>query len=815
MFPPQAELLANGFPDASPHWLINAPTGGGKTKIAEEALLYAAAEGRIGVYLAPLRAILAERAADWIERLPELRPLLLSADIRSGKVNPVNDQRLILTTPEKFNSLLLRWKQHQPWIARVGCLVIDELHTSGDPGRGATLEALVGRFQRLNPFARIVGLTGTLSNDTELAHWMHATGYSTNWRPVPLKRSIRRFKKPTGKNDLLLAELSPVLESGGRALVFVNSRRRAETLAGFLIHQGVAAGHLHAGLATEEKNAASTALLAGDLQVIVATSSLEMGVNLPVRLVVIFDSHCFDGEVFGPMPVQRYLQMSGRAGRAGLDTTGDSILLLPVWSGDGTVYENADLPPLRSALFSGKRRQQEVLLEVASRLSISRRHLQTNFAARTLWHAQGGNASLDEVVASLVDLGLLKTVVKDDGVEFLTETPLGRIALQMAAPPVTVASWRNFHAGESPWSSFDLLLQACLMEEVTPRPGFKFEEIDVMGDLILSLPSVLLDLPCGEVVTLAGGTKRLLSAVKAAVILQRRTEGEDANTLAELFDAYAPDIRTLAENVEWTLETAGRVFAHLSRKEWLDNRGEDDSSRRSRTPLERLCSDLRAMVRHGVPRDVLTLVEVPGIGTKRALALKESGIRTLDDLLGVTPPTLATILRLKEPTVMKILSAVEELLATRDMVDPFSSEYPSDENTTLPPDLTPPPSVWPLGVDPYRLRRALDLQIDFLGAEVVRVSGGTEPHSVSIRQDARGRRDYTCDCADFAKGTLRCKHSLRAQLEHHDAPDLLDALRVLKPDATRPLRYSLGELWMQAGGIYDAFEGRSPDYSGS
>jgi helicase len=815
LFPPQAELLAQGYPGTSPHWLINAPTGGGKTKIAEEALLHAAAEGRIGVYLAPLRAILAERAADWCARLPELRPMLLSSDVRSGKVKPGKDQFLILTTPEKFNSLLLRWKQHQPWIARVGCLVIDEIHTLGDPGRGATLEALVGRFQRLNPFARIVGLTGTLSNSAELGHWMHSACYSTTWRPIPLQRSIRRFKKPTGKNDLLMLELSPVLKSGGRALVFVNSRKRAEMLAKFLVEQGVSAGHLHAGLTNEEKNSTCASLSAGDLTVVVATSSLEMGVNLPVRLVVIYDSHCFDGESFGPMPVQRYLQMSGRAGRAGLDTTGDSILFLPVWSGDGPMYENAELPPLTSSLFSGKRRQQEVLLEVASRLSISRRHLEANFAARTLWRAQGGNASLDEVVASLTDLDLLKVVIKDDSTEFLTETPLGRIALQMAAPPVTVASWRDFHAGETPWNCFDLLLQACLMEEVTPRPGFKFEEIDAMGDLLLTVSSVLLDLQCGDMVAMAGGPKRLLSAVKAAVILHRRTAGEDANALAELFDAYAPDIRTLAENAEWTLETAGRVFAHLSRKAWLEYREEDDPTKRSRTSLENLCSDLRAMVRHGVPREVLALVEVPGIGTKRALALRQAGILTLDDLLGTPPSDLTTLLRLKGPTITKILTAASEVGSACDFEDPFSPDPSSEKPSITPPKPAPASSNWPVGVDPYRLRRALDLQIDFLGAEVVRVSGGTEPHSVSIQRDARGSRNYTCDCADFAKGTLRCKHILRAQLEHHDAPDLLDALRALKPDAARPLRYSLGELWMQAGGIYEAFEGRDTDYSGS
>src|SRR6202023_1885938 len=101
----------------------------------------------------------------------------------------------------------------------------DELHTLGEANRGATVEATIGRFQRLNPFAQIIGLTGTLANAGEVAAWLRAREFTTDWRPVPLERSIRRFKKPAEKHDILFAELGPVLDAGARALVFVNSRK--------------------------------------------------------------------------------------------------------------------------------------------------------------------------------------------------------------------------------------------------------------------------------------------------------------------------------------------------------------------------------------------------------------------------------------------------------------------------------------------------------------------------------------------------------------------------------------------------------------
>jgi helicase len=814
LFPPQANLLEIGFPRSAQHWLIRAPTGSGKTRIAEEALLNATQEGRIGVYIAPLHAILEERAMDWATRFADLRPLLLSANQRPSQTNPKPGQLLLLSTAEKFNSLILRWKSHHPWIARVGCLVIDELHTLGDKHRGATVEATIGRFQRLNPFAQIVGLTGTLANVGEMAVWLQARDFTTEWRPVPLECFVRHFKRPTEKHDILIAELAPVLAAGARGLVFVNSRKRSESLAAALRAQGIQARHLHAGVEPTERSRVCADFTTGVLQIVVATSSLEMGVNLPARVVVIFDAYCFDGDEFGPMPIQRYIQMSGRAGRPGLDPSGQSILLMPSWSADGDAYLTGRLPPVRSSLFSEKRLLHEVLLEVASRLSISRRHLETNFAARTLWRAQGGNPSTEGILQILLQMDLLKSSLNKQGAEFLSETPLGRIALQMLAPAATVVAWRDFYNVDSQWHPFDLLLRACLMEEVTPRPGFNFEEIDFMGDLLMTVPSTMLDQPPRNLIVTAGGEKRLLSSVKVAVMMFRRTQGATFEAMAKEFDTYSPDLRMLAENVVWTLETAQRIFAYLAHREWLAQSQEDDETpKRTRTPLEAVCADLQAMVRKGVPRDTLVLVSIPGIGPKRAMTLCANGICSLETLLSSDPAALGALIRLKRSSVEKLLKATAEVLKVKSVEDPFSIEATNSEAQSQPTYSSQPP-VWPFGVDPYRVRRALELTVDHCSAELVRLSGGLEPHIVRIIHDACGHRAYVCDCLDFGKGTRQCKHVIRARLERNDAPDLLAVLRSLQPDPHRALRYSLGELWMKVGGVYDAFRGSDVDYEG-
>jgi hypothetical protein len=172
---------------------------------------------------------------------------------------------------------------------------------------------------------------------------------------------------------------------------------------------------------------------------------------------------------------------------------------------------------------------------------------------------------------------------------------------------------------------------------------------------------------------LAGPRKNVDGLLQTKRQSVRRPRG--FSRIAEEFDAYPPDLRTLAENVEWTLETAQRVFAHLGRQEWLSqSSGEAGAPKRPRTQIEALCADMRAMVRYGVPRDALPLVEVPGIGSKRAMILHSNGIRSLGALVSTSPMELGAMLRLKSTMIGKMLVAAAEVLETRNVEDPFAIE---------------------------------------------------------------------------------------------------------------------------------------------
>ena len=100
-------------------------------------------------------------------------------------------------------------------------------------------------------------------------------------------------------------------------------------------------------------------------------------------------------------------------------------------------------------------------------------------------------------------------------------------------------------------------------------------------------------------------------------------------------------------------------------------------------------------------------------------------------------------------------------------------------------------SDWPKELDPYRLRRSLDLKVIRQGA-VWQVSGGLEPHTVCTP----GQGTFSCDCLDFAKGHA-CKH-LMAVRRHLKDPALLKLIRTLD-QCTQDGGLDLFQLWFDRG----------------
>jgi len=169
--------------------VVASPTASGKTVCMELALiemLESRSEGKV-VYVAPNKALCQERFDDWKQKFERPHGLvceMLTGDSeRKGLDQKIANSRLILTTPEKFDSFTRRWNDKQALIGQIRLLLIDEIHTLNEK-RGGTLEAVVTRMKTTSksshcieknwPVAnlRIVALSATLPNAIDIANWL-------------------------------------------------------------------------------------------------------------------------------------------------------------------------------------------------------------------------------------------------------------------------------------------------------------------------------------------------------------------------------------------------------------------------------------------------------------------------------------------------------------------------------------------------------------------------------------------------------------------------------------------------------------------
>ena len=168
--------------------LVCTPTASGKTLIAELAALKSIINGRgKAIYIVPLKALASEKYKDFRKRYNEVAKIALSiGDIDSADPY-LADYDLIVTTSEKFDSLI---RHNAPWLSGIATIIIDEIHLLNDTERGPTLEILLTILKQLLKNAQIIGLSATIGNAEELAEWLNADLVVDDWRPVKLDRGI-------------------------------------------------------------------------------------------------------------------------------------------------------------------------------------------------------------------------------------------------------------------------------------------------------------------------------------------------------------------------------------------------------------------------------------------------------------------------------------------------------------------------------------------------------------------------------------------------------------------------------------------------
>ncbi|EGZ10751.1 hypothetical protein PHYSODRAFT_563628 [Phytophthora sojae] len=302
----------------------------------------------------------------------------------------LNKADIVVTTPEKWDLLTRSSSVGRALMSQMALVIVDEVHLVGEAPRGAVLEVLISRlrrFKRSGPPIRVIGLSTALANAGDVGQWLggitssHANNpdggqvynFRASVRPVPMDVHIQGFperhyvarmaamNKPTFMAIKSHSPDKPVL-------IFVSSKAQTKLTALDLIQFCVASdesgdgskcflkmdeavmdsicqsnqivdetlkhtlsfgiGLHHAGLARRDRELVEKLYKDRLIQVVISTSTLAWGVNLPAHLVVIKGTEYFQNGRYRSYPLSDLLQMIGRAGRPLLDDKGVACVLV-------------------------------------------------------------------------------------------------------------------------------------------------------------------------------------------------------------------------------------------------------------------------------------------------------------------------------------------------------------------------------------------------------------------------------------------------------------------------------------------------------
>jgi ATP-dependent DNA helicase HFM1/MER3 len=287
-------------------------------------------------------------------------------------MNRVGAASIIVTTPEKWDSITRKWKDYSRLLQLVKLFLIDEVHILKDT-RGATLEAVVSRMKTSGANVRFVALSATVPNSQDIAVWLgkdhtndhlpaHRETFGEDFRPVKLQKHVYGFDGLTNEfafEKTLDGKLPNLIQKHSKKkpiMVFCFTRKSCESTAVMLAEWwakqrvvdrswpapaeppsignkelrelvGCGVAFHHAGLEPHDRHAIETAFLKGDVSLICCTSTLAVGVNLPCHLVILKGTVCFqDGNLCEYSDLE-VMQMLGRAGRPQFDDSAVGIIM--------------------------------------------------------------------------------------------------------------------------------------------------------------------------------------------------------------------------------------------------------------------------------------------------------------------------------------------------------------------------------------------------------------------------------------------------------------------------------------------------------
>ncbi|MEM0126804.1 MAG: DEAD/DEAH box helicase [Thermoplasmatales archaeon] len=631
--------------------LVATPTSSGKTVVAYYGILRAWKMGLRSLYIVPLRALAEEK----FEEMKSLSDGKIKIAISTGDYDRPSDYLkgydVIVATSEKVDSIL---RNNPSALDRLGFIVFDEIHNIQDETRGSTLEIVVSKIREAIEGAQFVAMSATVRNSGEIASWLGADEIKSDFRPVPLQKFILTSDAVYDEAGEIIEEVysfdefvKKTLSNSGQTLIFVRSRREAESTAERLskvtqtmlgeqekkeldalsiesdalgtekliplLKKG-AAFH-HAGMLSEHRRLVERLFRERKIKVVVATTTLAAGLNLPARSVIIKDTFRYNGYASTPISNLEVQQMLGRAGRIKYDSVGYGYIYSTKTRVMDTyaTYIEGELENIVSRLDERKTRMH-VLGLVSSGMCRSRESLY-HFFQGTLAHFQG--ISLDSWIDQ--SISFLKENAMISGESTLKATPFGKKVSELYIDPLTGVILRKAVDLEN---IDDIILGISSTPDMPPLyVSDKEEELFAQRDLPFDVTP---------------------ESAKVAAILSDWIEEVPEEKIIERYKIWPADLRSRVEVADWLSHS----LYELSRV------------------LNRPRTDLRVLnyrIANGVLPDIVSLTFLPGVGRVRARRLKLNGF-DLERIANANPAEIERIQGFGSKLAESIIKSAKSLV---------------------------------------------------------------------------------------------------------------------------------------------------------
>lgn len=421
--PVQSEALKYNTKDVNV--IVSTGTGTGKTVTAELFMLPELAKGSRVVYVAPLKALTNEKLDQWGQDKAGFAPYkieICNSDYEFDEQKLSKADVLLMTSEmldsksRNLNSKLLKG---------VSLIVVDEAHLLGVQGRGDALECAIVRLK----LKKFVLLSGTIPNAVQIGAWLHKISgreckiLNTNFVPVTV--NTRHYAV-----DDIIEETKKLIKKhkDDSFLVFVHTKTM-----GYAIQKEIAGSNFHhAGLNLKSRQFLEASFKEKKLRVLISTSTLAWGVNLPARRVIIVG--CRRGlELVAQYDIK---QMIGRAGRAGLDPMGSVYILLPERTAISDSHHCSQVPEVKSVLGDYKTLAFHFLAEVdnSSKSQLVQWYKNLLFSYQSNLDESACERNVNVLIRMLQDIDIL------DGLSLTEE---GKLAKRFYFDPFSVAKWRD------------------------------------------------------------------------------------------------------------------------------------------------------------------------------------------------------------------------------------------------------------------------------------------------------------------------------------------------------------------------------------